>query len=257
MELLELMRRLGELKDTARRGWVVRGVPPERAEDVAQHSFEVCSLSLLLSLELEEGGRRLDVGKVLAMAVVHDWPEAITGDRLPSSPGKREAEERALVKMVGDRAWGRRVVSLWREYAEGRTLEARVVHFADGLSVLLQCLRCGGGRVPSRLEDLWGGVEERLRGLLRGLPELSGLFSQLRELGPPATSRTSSSPTPPPPSPGGRSGGGARGERGAGGRGASPRGEGRGGAGRPSRVQGARPSPPSPGRRRRRPGRTR
>ncbi|TDA30849.1 MAG: hypothetical protein DSO03_05925, partial [Hadesarchaea archaeon] len=91
MELLELMERLGRLKGVKRKGWVLRGFFP--AEDVAQHSFEVCSLSLLLSLELKG---RVNLEKVLTMAVLHDWPEALTGDLLPSSPEKREREERAL-----------------------------------------------------------------------------------------------------------------------------------------------------------------
>ncbi|MEM2672730.1 MAG: HD domain-containing protein, partial [Candidatus Hadarchaeales archaeon] len=80
MELLELMERLGRLKGVERKGWVLRGFSP--AEDVAQHSFEVCSLSLLLSLELKG---RVNLEKVLTMAVLHDWPEALTGDLLPSS----------------------------------------------------------------------------------------------------------------------------------------------------------------------------
>jgi putative hydrolase of HD superfamily len=179
LELTELMRRLGELKGTLRRGWILRGIPEGRAEDVAQHSFEVCSLSLLLSLELEGRGRRLDRGRVLAMAAVHDWPEALVGDRLPSSPGKREAEERALEEMVGDRPWGREVRDLWREYEEGRTPEARLVHLCDSLSVLLQCLRYGGGRVPAGLRDLWEGVRGRLGSLLPDFPELSDLLSGL------------------------------------------------------------------------------
>jgi putative hydrolase of HD superfamily len=180
VELIELMRRLGRLKDAIRRGWTLRGIPEERAEDVAQHSFEVCSLSLLLCLELEGKGRRVDRGRVLAMAAVHDWPEALIGDRLPSSPGKREAEERALEEMVGNRSWGEEVKGLWREYAEGRTLEARLVHLSDALSVLLQCLRYGGGRVPPELRDLWEGVKGRLGFLLPDFPEFSDLFSGLK-----------------------------------------------------------------------------
>ncbi len=178
MELEELARRLGELKGVRRRGWLVRGIPPGEAEDVAQHSFEVCSLSLLLSLELEGKGRRLDLEKVLGMATVHDWPEALVGDRLPS-PEKRREEEEALEGMVGDRSWGERVKGLWREYAEGRTAEARLVHLCDALSILLQCLRYGRGRVPPGLEDLWREVRERVGSLLSGFPELSGLLSWL------------------------------------------------------------------------------
>ena len=78
-DLLELMGFVGKLKELERTGWAMRGV--KRPESVADHSFGTAILSMILAKD--EG---LDVGKAAMMALVHDLPEAVVGDIVPSDP---------------------------------------------------------------------------------------------------------------------------------------------------------------------------
>ncbi|MCA9944767.1 MAG: HD domain-containing protein, partial [Anaerolineales bacterium] len=64
-----------QLKRTPRTGWVQRGVP--NAENVAAHSFGVVFAAMVLAQVVEE---ELDLGRLLAIAALHDLPEALTTD---------------------------------------------------------------------------------------------------------------------------------------------------------------------------------
>ena len=69
---------LATLDRLPRTGWALRGVPAP--ESIAGHALAVAHLVLTLAPEVEPP-LRLD--RALAMALVHDAPEAWTGD-LPS-----------------------------------------------------------------------------------------------------------------------------------------------------------------------------
>ena len=61
---------LGPLDALHRTGWVLRGVP--RPESVAGHILGVAHMALALAPRVQPP---LDLGRVLAMAVLHDAPE--------------------------------------------------------------------------------------------------------------------------------------------------------------------------------------
>ena len=90
---------LCHLKQLYRQGWLRRGVPPERCESIAEHSFGVAVLALWLAQAQPE----LDADKVVRMALLHDLGEVYAGDIVPSdgvSEGekhRREAEARAML----------------------------------------------------------------------------------------------------------------------------------------------------------------
>lgn len=71
-----------QLKQMPRTGWVQRGVPG--AENVAAHSYGVVLTALTLAELVDEP---LDLARLLALATLHDLPEALTSD-IPS-PVKR------------------------------------------------------------------------------------------------------------------------------------------------------------------------
>ena len=161
--LLRFMVLSGRLKRTMRTGWVDRGVPAERVESVADHSFRVALLAWLAS-----GGTALDRNRVLALALIHDLAEAITGDLTPydraSAAGddearlaflnrrhiptaeraahKRAAETAAIAEMCRDlpSPLPAEIASLWNELEERATPEARFVKQVDKLETYLQSL---------------------------------------------------------------------------------------------------------------------
>lgn len=187
MELSELLQRLNNLKRTPRTGWISCNIPLGLVEDVAQHSFEVTSLTLLLCIELENRGRRIDRGKALSMAVLHDWPETMTGD-LPRSATdyleknvKEKIERKAMENILAGILGGRELTNLWEEYLEKKTDEAKIVYIADRFSMLVQALKYWeSGNRSRRLEELWLNVERELKSELRYFPEIRAILSKLR-----------------------------------------------------------------------------
>lgn len=151
--LLELL----PLGDLPRTGWVLRGVrDPER---IAAHVLGVCDVVLALAPRVEPA---LDVDRALALALVHDAPEALTGDLprvaadlLPEG-AKRTAEARAAERLfrTSPLAFER-----WAEYRDRRTREARFVAVCDRLQL--------GVRLVAYRRAGVGGLDEFRDGLER------------------------------------------------------------------------------------------
>ncbi len=126
------------LSSLVRTGWMIRGVPPSIGEVVAEHSFSAALLALEVSLRLRDRGVSIDPWKATAIALVHDVGEVVVGDIAKTSgisrEEKRRAEERALELLeVHDG-----VRSLFREFEEGASVEARVARLAESLATLLR-----------------------------------------------------------------------------------------------------------------------
>jgi putative hydrolase of HD superfamily len=129
----------GHLKNLFRQGWLRRGVPEERCETVAEHSFGTALLAFLLADAVHPG---MDTARVLGMALVHDLGEIGAGDLTPADdiePGEKLARERRSVEgVLAGLPNGPELITLWDEFAEGRTPEARLVRHADRLEMALQ-----------------------------------------------------------------------------------------------------------------------
>jgi putative hydrolase of HD superfamily len=140
--LLEFLRATEKLKVTHRSAYTSDGSP----ESVAEHSWRVCVMALALQNEL----RDVNLGKLLAMCVVHDLGEAISGDvpapeqarRLAADPRatKSAAERRDLLTLVAPLPESTRasIVALWDEYEAASSAEARVAKALDKLETILQ-----------------------------------------------------------------------------------------------------------------------
>lgn len=136
---LKLLLHANQLKRTARTGWVQRGVP--EAENVAAHSYGVVFTALVLAQIVEEP---VEIGRLLAMAALHDLPEALTTDiptpawrYLPA--GVKEGVERgAMGEMLSGVAFAPALMELWEALQRTETAESRLVHDADKLEMYLQ-----------------------------------------------------------------------------------------------------------------------
>jgi putative hydrolase of HD superfamily len=155
--LIELQR----LKRLDRTGWTLRGLP-NGTESVAAHSFGVSVAAMLLADELLARGVVVDVEKVLRIALLHDWAEVRVGDmpRIATAyfgaDARKQAETRAFVDIVKD-AEGL-YATLYNDYEQRNSLEARLVKAADVLDLLVQVLALE--RAGARgLDEFWEVAE--------------------------------------------------------------------------------------------------
>jgi putative hydrolase of HD superfamily len=159
--LIELQR----LKRLDRTGWTLRGLP-NGTESVAAHSFGVGVTAMLLADEFISRGISVDVEKVLRIALLHDWAEVRVGD-MPrtatfyfGSDARKEAETAAFSDVVRDVDSAEGLYgSLYSDYEQRSSLEARLVKAADVLDLLVQVLALE--RAGARgLDEFWEVAEQ-------------------------------------------------------------------------------------------------
>ncbi len=135
--LLPALLALQPLHDLPRTGWILRGI--SEPESVGDHVLSTAFLVLALAPRVEPA---LDLGRALSLALLHDVPEAMTGD-LPRSasrllpagakPAMEDAAAKELLTPLSPTA-----LALWREYSAGGSREARFVRVCDRLQLGLR-----------------------------------------------------------------------------------------------------------------------
>jgi putative hydrolase of HD superfamily len=135
--VLAFLRAAERLKTVTRSGWTSTG----RTESVAEHTWRLCLLALVLRPGLPE----VDYARLLPMLVVHDLGEAIGGDvPAPEQAARGEskaAQERAdLLQLLAPLPppLQRELTALWDEYEAARSPEALVAKALDKLETILQ-----------------------------------------------------------------------------------------------------------------------
>lgn len=130
---------LCQLKQLYRQGWLRRGVSRERCESVAEHSFACAVLATWLAQAYYP---QLDACKVLRMALLHDFGEIYAGDIIPvDAVGAKEKHQReagSVAQVFGKLPGGQVYLSLWEEFEQNETPEARFVRQIDRLEMALQ-----------------------------------------------------------------------------------------------------------------------
>ena len=186
MRLSELLGRLNSLKHVPRTGWLFCNVSLQDIEDVAQHTFEVAVITLLLMDELERLGTKLDRQRALSMVILHDWAEVEVGDfpytalkHLPRET-KKKMEQSALKDLLRDQPNEKEYLALWEEYSEGRMPEAKLVHAADYLSMLVQAIKYRErGNRSRELVQLWEAVHTDLKPYVKEFSPVKKLVNEL------------------------------------------------------------------------------
>jgi len=106
-------------------------------ESVLEHTGWVCFCSLMIADELIANGERIDLGKLLASATIHDVEEIIVGD-IPSptkyssnyvTKGLKDFEDQSAKKLLSDRMY-----KIWKNSKSGK--EGFIVELADKLAVV-------------------------------------------------------------------------------------------------------------------------
>ena len=157
-DCLDALLELCALDRLPRTGWIQHGVATP--ESIAGHALGAAHLALALAPRIEPAPA---VDRVVALCVVHDSPEARTGD-LPR-PAARALPAGAKERMETAAADGLLTPlsptarALFEEYRAGATREARLAHLCDKLQLgvrLVHYRRAGQGG----LEHFVPGLEE-------------------------------------------------------------------------------------------------
>jgi 5'-deoxynucleotidase len=158
--MLATLFELQRLKRLERTGWMLRGLPLG-TESVAAHSFGVGITAMMLADEVTVRGYPVDCERVLRMALLHDWAETRVGDLSKTATKyfgievRKTAEAAAFADIVSGVGLAEsKYESLYHDYEQRESLEARLVKAADVIDLLIQtyALERAGAR---GLDEFW------------------------------------------------------------------------------------------------------
>jgi len=132
-----------------RSGWVFSGVSPAEVESVADHSYMVSLLTMIIALVEQQAGHEIDLGKALMMAIIHDLSESVSQDIDRRVEKFAPAEFQAFKKKLDENALSylleklpgetpKKLQAIFEEYQQRKTREAIIVAEVDRLETILQ-----------------------------------------------------------------------------------------------------------------------
>ncbi len=153
--IVEFLFEVGMLKRTPRSGWQFLD---GGSETVAEHVFRTTVLTFVLA----RMDGKVNADRTLRLALVHDFPEARTGDLNYVNQKYVVADEaQAAADMGHGLPFGEELVDLIAEYRDEVTAEAILAHDADQLEMLLELKE----RLDSGCEDAGNWIPFTLRRL--------------------------------------------------------------------------------------------
>jgi len=163
-DLVNFFHQAGKLKDMPRRGWVINDI--KNPESIADHIFRASLMVWILGNK-----KKLNIERVLKMALIHDLCEIYAGDTTPYdsvlpknnkkrrefmktwprfsekekkrlSEKKHKKEKEALKKLLKDlpKKLSSEIKHLWYDYEKGLTKEGRFFKQTDRLENFLQAM---------------------------------------------------------------------------------------------------------------------
>ena len=179
-QIIDFILELDKLKGVTRK---TRPLGLARQENSAEHSWQIAMLAASLAPYAAEP---VDISHVVAMLLVHDIGEIDTGDTIVYAEDgweeRKAAELAAVTRIFGllPAAQAQRFMSLWQEFEDDETAEARFAHATDrAMPVLLNLANNGqswrengishervvrriGPPIQSGCPALWDYLAERL-----------------------------------------------------------------------------------------------
>lgn len=133
-EYLDILHIAERLKDTPRHCTTSCG----RTESVAEHSWRVSLMALLLKREFSD----VDINKVVNMCLIHDLGECFTGD-IPAfikTDADRKTEDSLLQQWINSLPpeLSNDISALYSEMEAQKTMEAKIYKALDKLEALIQ-----------------------------------------------------------------------------------------------------------------------
>lgn len=187
MALIDFFFKFGRLKRIPRTGWLLRGVSIGDVETVAEHTLRTALISMILGNLLYSKGAKVDLLKVVEIAILHDLAEALILDvdkevlKEIGREKKRDLEYAAetiiLEELPGDLKTKYR--RLLEEFHNGKGLESRIVRASDKLEMIIQALEYSYKYSNTILEVFYEDVKEVED---FSLHELNELILQIRKM---------------------------------------------------------------------------
>ncbi|XP_028296028.1 5'-deoxynucleotidase HDDC2 isoform X2 [Gouania willdenowi] len=148
------------LSRVPRTGWVYRNV--KNPESVSDHMYRMA----IMCLTITDPG--VDKDRCIRIALVHDMAECIVGDITPSDniskEEKHRREEEAMRHLTELLPQGLKqdIYSLWEEYENQSSAEARLVKQFDSLEMILQAHEYEElEETPGRLQEFFDSTNGR------------------------------------------------------------------------------------------------
>lgn len=146
-DILAFYMKYNQLKNIYRQGWLKVRIGLEhkdKCESVADHSFSVALLALTI---IEKNKLNLDAFKCIKMGIIHELGEIYAGDFTPydkiTKAEKHIKEKEAILKVLSTLDTDNDFLSLWNEFEESETAEAKFIKNVDQLEFLLQACAYG------------------------------------------------------------------------------------------------------------------
>lgn len=143
-QIVDFCRLIDKEKFVQRRTYLSDG---ERFENDAEHAWHMAMMALLLS---DYSNEKVDQLKVVSILLVHDLVEVYAGDTfaydIEGMKTQRERELAAADKLFSQlpENLGQKIRSLWDEFEEWETPEAKFAHALDNFQPLLLQNASGG-----------------------------------------------------------------------------------------------------------------
>ena len=136
-DLVSFFRVVCNLKKIKRSGWIHKS-NISSPESVADHSYSMCMMSMVLSEIID-----LDTELIMKMVNLHDLAESFVGDNMPDKISYEEKvllEDEAMTKIISKLPSFLRgkYLDIWNEYIDNSTVSAKFVHSMDKLEMALQ-----------------------------------------------------------------------------------------------------------------------
>ncbi len=185
-KIIKFFSEVGKLKEMPRRGWVIRDI--KNPESIADHTFRVAIMAWVLAVKRN---KKINLEKLLKMALVHDICEVYSGDTtpydsvLPKDKKKRrellktwprfsEAEKKRLAekkykkekagleKLIKDLPprLKQEIMGLWLDYERGASVEGKFFKHADRIESFLQASEYWRSNKKLPLKPYWIQAEE-------------------------------------------------------------------------------------------------
>lgn len=137
-KLLEIFTELSYLTRIKRAGWIFAGVT--EPESIADHCYETAIFAYFISKYVDE---KIDMGKVLTMALFHELGEVRIGDFARRAQKyvkkfKKNAEKEVINDVLKEDAHELNIIL--EEFEECETVEAKLVEAAEELQIIFKAL---------------------------------------------------------------------------------------------------------------------